>query len=327
MTGAIGNLPTDTAARAALDVVSGEAYASTRSALVEDSRYVREAALNRLRAGGGGGPAAWGQVFGAWGSMDGDGNAARTDTSTTGILMGADTAVAGTGKAGVLAGYSQTRVGVNARASTASSDNYHLGAYGADQLGPLGLRAGVTYAWRDVHMARSVSMAGFSDHLDSHYQTGGVQAFGEAAYQIDLKPVRLEPYAGAAYVNLGDSAFSEFGGAAALSGKVAGADLTFTNLGLRGAADFTVQGAVVTAKLAASWRHVYGRVTSSSTAAFAGSSAFTTYGAPIARDAVAIDAGLDVAVARTVRIGVAYSDQVAAHDRDHGAKANLSWKF
>src|SRR3546814_9920318 len=78
-------------ARDAFDQLSGEIHASTRSALIEDSRFVRQAIWDRLRSTGqdsrGG---AWGQAIGSWGHLGGNGNAARLDRSTGGILMGLD---------------------------------------------------------------------------------------------------------------------------------------------------------------------------------------------------------------------------------------------
>uniref|UniRef100_UPI0016427014 autotransporter outer membrane beta-barrel domain-containing protein n=1 Tax=Mesorhizobium amorphae TaxID=71433 RepID=UPI0016427014 len=85
--------------RAAFEQLSGEVHASGATALINSSQYVRNAANDRVRAAFGDvaaaslpvmayGPdgkdieaattartAAWGQVFGAWSSIDGDGNA------------------------------------------------------------------------------------------------------------------------------------------------------------------------------------------------------------------------------------------------------------
>jgi uncharacterized protein with beta-barrel porin domain len=58
-------------ARAAFDGASGEVHASARTALVEDSRFVREATLTRLQAPAADHPVIWGQGFGDWGSTDG----------------------------------------------------------------------------------------------------------------------------------------------------------------------------------------------------------------------------------------------------------------
>ncbi len=51
------------------------------------------------------------------------------------------------------------------------------------------------------------------------------------------------------------------------------------------------------------------------------------YGAPIARDALLIEAGLDFAIAPKANLGLSYTDQVANGARDHGVKASLGVKF
>ena len=51
---AVVQLPTAVAARGAFDQLSGEILASARTALIEDSRHVREAVTDRLRAAWGG---------------------------------------------------------------------------------------------------------------------------------------------------------------------------------------------------------------------------------------------------------------------------------
>src|SRR5690606_25199490 len=108
-------------------------YASAHSALIEDSRLVRNAAIDRVRsafdtagasyapvfaygpgenpllvAPGHAGPVVWADAFGSWGSTDSDGNAASLDRSTGGFLLGADRLV-GDWRAGILAGYSHSK--------------------------------------------------------------------------------------------------------------------------------------------------------------------------------------------------------------------------
>ena len=63
-------------------------------ALVESSRYLRDAALSRsvgARAPGAGDAAAtgaWVQAIGGSGKLDGDANTARTQSNTSGLLVG-----------------------------------------------------------------------------------------------------------------------------------------------------------------------------------------------------------------------------------------------
>ena len=59
----------------------------------------------------------------------------------------------------------------------------------------------------------------------------------------------------------------------------------------------------------AGWRHAFGDVTPSSVVSFVGGNAFTVTGAPIARDAGVVEAGLNFAVHDNVTAGLTYGGQ------------------
>ncbi len=62
--------------------------------------------------------------------------------------------------------------------------------------------------------------------------------------------------------------------------------------------------------------------------AFAGeASAFTVAGAPIDRDALVAEAGLDWQASEAISLGVAYSGQIGSRAQDHALKGNLVWRF
>ncbi|HBC0644669.1 TPA: S8 family serine peptidase, partial [Serratia marcescens] len=88
-------------ARQAFRQLSGQIHADIASALVNDSRYLREALNGRLRQAEGlasssaikadeGG--AWAQLLGAWDHASGDANATGYQASTYGVLVGLDSA-------------------------------------------------------------------------------------------------------------------------------------------------------------------------------------------------------------------------------------------
>lgn len=338
-------------ARYAFDQLSGEIHASAKSALIEDSRFVRSAVNDRLRAAFDGvgasgsavtyengvprpvaantdGFAVWGQGFGSWGHTSGDGNAARINRSTGGFFVGADAPVFDTWRFGAVAGYSQTSFNAKDRHSSGSSDNYHVGLYGGTAWGDLAFRSGAAYTWHDISTSRSVAFAGFSESLKGDYNAGTAQVFGELAYGFNFGATRFEPFANLAYVNLHTGGFRETGGAAALSNGSSSTDTTFTTLGLRGSTSFDLNGASVTAKGMVGWRHAFDDVTPTSTHRFVGGgNAFTVAGVPVARDAAVIEAGLDFALTPSAVIGVTYGGQFGSGIVDQSFKANFSAKF
>ena len=349
------------AAGAAFDQLSGEVHASTKSALIEDSHFVRDAIDNRIRSafhgvGASSMPvlaygetgtdsratsaighalvpadtsnlAAWGSVFGSWGSFDGNGNAAELSRSVGGFFTGIDGLVAENVRLGIMTGYSHDSFHVDGRGSSGQSDNYHLGIYGGTQTGNLGLRAGVAYTWHDISTGRSVAFPGFADGLTADYHAGTFQAFGEAGYRIDTMVASFEPFANLAYVNLHTDGFTEKGGAAALHADGQTTDTTFTTLGVRASTAFDLGGMKATARGTVGWRHAYGDTTSLATLAFAGGAAFSVAGVPIAKDAAILEAGLDFAVSHNVTLGISYAGQFGSQARDNGAKASLDVSF
>ncbi|MDH7794226.1 MULTISPECIES: autotransporter domain-containing protein [unclassified Beijerinckia] len=346
-------LPTNAVARYAFDQLSGEIHASARTALIEDSRFVRNAANDRLRAAfdsagsstatvvtydAHGRPRAtaantdrfafWGQGFGSWGRTNGDGNAARIERSTGGFLIGADGQLPDTWRIGVLGGYSRTTFNVKDRHSSGASDNYHLGLYGGTQWGDFALRTGMAYTWHDISTSRSVIFPGFVDSLKGNYNAGTTQIFGELGYGIRAGSFAFEPFANLAYVNLHTNSFRETGKAAALTGAGASTSTTFTTLGLRATTSFTLGGTTAALRGMLGWRHAFGGTVPLTTMALAGSgSAFTIGGVPITRDAAVMEAGLDFALSPNAILGVSYGGQFGSGLSVQSVKANFNLKF
>ncbi|MDX8457005.1 autotransporter outer membrane beta-barrel domain-containing protein [Mesorhizobium sp. VK9D] len=347
---AIVVLPTAAAAQDAFDQLSGEIHASAKGMLLEDSRFVRDAATNRIAAAfgdagaaplpvmayGEGGPemaaadtdrfAVWGQAFGAWGNTDSDGNAAAFDRSTGGLLVGADRLV-GDWRVGLIGGYSHSSFHADARNSSGSSDNYHLGLYGGTNWGAIAFRTGAAYSWNGISTKRSVAFNGFADQLSADHDAGTAQVFGELAYKMDANRFHFEPFADLAYVSVHTDGFTEQGGAAALASAGSTTNATFTTLGLRASTDVALGGMSATARGMLGWRHAFGDVTPTSTFALAGGDAFTIAGVPVARDSAVIEAGFDLQMSANATLGLSYVGQFGGHSTDNGAKANLNVRF
>lgn len=345
---AILNLPSDAAARVAFDQLSGEIHASTKSVLLSDSQFVRDAALGRLRsssAGGSGTAVAeaacevattcadlndvtfWTRAFGSWGRWNSDGNAATFWRDTGGFFVGGDLPVMETSRIGLLFGYSRSSFQVSDRNSFGTSDNYHLGLYGGSQWGDLAFRTGFAYTWHTLSSTRSIAFSGFSDTARGSYAAGTAQVFGELGYGLRWEKASFEPFANVAYVGLQTGGFSETGGAAALTSWGSYTDATFTTLGLRASTDFAVGGVDATAKASAGWRHAFGDTTPASTLAFAGGGTFNVLGVPIAQNSAIVEAGLDVRLAPNASVGVSYGGQFGSGALDQSVRGSFSIRF
>lgn len=325
-----------------LDQLSGEAHASIKTALIEDSRFTREAALSRVRAAMdsvaadgqeqvekrvGESLAFWGQGFSSWGRWNGNSNAAALDRSIGGFLLGGDAQIGENSRLGFFGGYDNSSFKVNGRTFSATAETLHLGAYGGTEFGHLGVRVGASYAWHDIDTTRSVAFTGFAENLSGSYTAQTAQIFGEAGYRFDYAVTSLEPFANISYVQLSSDGYSEAGGSAALKAGRQAMDRTFTNIGLRAATETNL--GQFTAKLSAqaAWQHAFGDVTPVVNHAFAGSEDFSVAGIPIARDVLLLNLGASVDLGQNTTLGLAYDGQFGSGFTDQGLKANIALKF
>ena len=315
-------------ARDAFDQLSGEIHGSAHTAMLEDSRFLRSAVNDQMRAAAGKAETSiWGQAFGSRGHWNGNGNAARVSRSIGGFFAGADAPVFDTWRFGAVTGYNHSSFDAKDRNSSGKSDNYHVGLYGGTAWGDLALRTGAAYTLHDISTKRAVAFPGFSENLKGNYRAGTAQVFGELGYGLTADTVTFEPFANLAHVSHHTNGFTEKGGAAALSAGGGTTAATFTTLGLRASTDFTLGGVTATAKGMVGWRHAFGDTDALSTLRFAGGNAFTVAGVPLARDTAVLEAGLDFALTPAATLGVAYSGQFGSGLADQSLKASVNVKF
>ncbi|MFC0242444.1 autotransporter outer membrane beta-barrel domain-containing protein [Rhodopseudomonas telluris] len=325
---AVSALTSDSAARTAFDQVSGEAYASAKTALLDDSRFVREATTQQVQsARRGPDTSVWTRGYGSWATADGNGNATGVRRTTGGVLFGADGDVFDTLRLGLVGGYGYTSVNLDGGRGSVSGDTYSIGAYGGSDLNGITLSFGANHAWHTLTSSRNVVLSGFADRLVADYNARTTQVYGDVGYNIELGRAALQPFAGFAYVNLATSGFTEKGGAAALTSASDTIDAAFTTLGLRAKGGFDVGSTALTANGMVGWRHTLNHVIPTATNAFAGGGAFTVWGVPLAQDVAVFEAGLGTALTPTAAISVNYSGQVGTGVSDQGVRANLRVTF
>ncbi|WP_160113705.1 autotransporter domain-containing protein [Phyllobacterium salinisoli] len=337
-------------ARWSFNATSGEVHASVKGSLVTDAVAVQRVTANRIRAAfanvgaasmsvmayGPDGtlpapgdtlrPAVWSQAYGAWGSREGDGNAAGVSRTTGGILMGAD-ALAGDWRIGLAGGYSRSKTEIDARSSSAEVDAYTVAVYGGRQIGPLGLRFGAAHAWHAIDTSRSIVFADIHETAKASYDARTMQVFGEMGYAVGFGAARFEPFVNLAHVKLSVDGYREKAQSAGLTGAASRDGVTFTSLGLRADTDLPLGERTMRVYGTLGWRHAFGEVTPTATHAFGGGQPFTVSGAPLARDAALVEAGLDFSLARNASFAVSYQGQIASSTREHGFAAKLNLAF
>ncbi|WP_425062091.1 autotransporter outer membrane beta-barrel domain-containing protein [Pyruvatibacter mobilis] len=321
-------------ARAAFDSLSGEIHASAAGLFLQNSRFARTAAGNRVRASfntpeeGAGGAGVWVHGYGNWGDTDGDGNAASMDQTAGGVFFGADAEIFDGWRGGLMAGYGDTSFDVDARTSSADADSYTIGAYAGHQAGATGLHLGASFAVHDVTSRRTVTAGALTNSLTADYSAHTAQLFGELGHGIDTGIARFEPFAGASVIHQYRDDFSETGGAAALRVGSTERTLGVTTLGVR--ADRQVAAADdITTSLNGSlgWAHAYGDLETDTSMQFATGDAFTISGAPLDRDVALIEAGVTVSFGDGISLVASYDGELGDTVKNHGVTARLAVRF
>ena len=359
-----------------LDALSGEIHASTVTAAFEDTGLARQAILDHLSEPvappalgtastmtgayaadlpSGKGPHrapvavslyqprmfdSWGQGFGDWGHVNSDGNAAAISRSTGGFVLGGDVSargfLGGDWRFGVAGGYTNDRITVSQRLSSATFESVFGGAYAGASFGAVQLRTGALYATNSASTTRQVIFPGFADAVSSSNGGSTAQAFGEAGYRIQLSGASfgglafsrasLEPYAGAAAIRIHQNGFTEGGGIAALTGTAKDFNVETTTLGVRG--ELALASLPVTFTSMLGWRHAFGDVVPSVLLAFqGGAQGFSVAGIPIDRDAFVAEAGVNYAVTSALTVGLSYSGQFGQRAYDNAFKGHLNLSF
>ncbi|HEY4074170.1 MAG TPA: autotransporter domain-containing protein [Herbaspirillum sp.] len=338
---------TPQAARTAFDLASGEIHAGMASAAFDDSRAPRTAILDRLRdpsmnlsadlpadfSDSARQPspdahAVWSQVFGDYGRIGGNDNAAAINRSLGGLIIGADLRLADHYRAGIAGGYTKSSLDVDARASSGSIESTFGGVYGGADFGPLRLRTGVLYADNRYETKRSIVFPGFQETARGSYSGSTAQAFAEAGWRMSASDMTIEPFAGLSLIHIYMHAFSETGEAAALQGQSRSYDYQAATTGVR-VASAPLTGPILRGALG--WQHIFGDAAPASVLAFNdaddAATPFSITGAPVVRDSLLVEAGIEWRHARGVSSGIFYAGVIGQDAYTNALQGRLTMEF
>ncbi|MFN4168088.1 MAG: autotransporter domain-containing protein, partial [Pannonibacter phragmitetus] len=334
----------------ALDQLSGEAYASAGTVIQQQSSYLRDAVGARLRQGfaahealasaadaagprrasmgGAHGVTIWAQGHGGWGRAFDGNNAGTISSSLAGFLAGVDAGIGENARAGVVAGFSQSRFDVTSRNSSGDIDNYEVGVYGGARFGGVALKGGASYGLHDVSLDRSIAIRGFSASTQSGYRQEAAQVFGEASYGFSAGQVAIEPFAGLAFVHLAGASAQENGTPAALTVRLEDQNTFYTSLGMRAATQVNIMGRTFTPSVSLGWQHAFGDMAPVAAMRFGSStSPFEVKGVPVARNTALIGLGLSHSFTDRASVQVNYKSQISSKAVENAFSAQMSLKF
>ncbi|MEL4169324.1 MULTISPECIES: autotransporter serine protease [Pseudomonas] len=330
--------PSAAVAQQAFQQLSGEIHPAIGTLLINDSRHLRDAVIDRLRqdalydaaAPTDAGSNAWVKVLGAWGKSDGGNENASSTSSIGGLLAGVDGLVADGTRLGFVTGYSDSSLSMgDGTHSSAKADSYHLGAYLGHEIDALRLTVGGAYAWHRIDVQRDLQFNEVNGREKTKRDARTAQFFTEAAYRLDLEPVALEPFANLAYVHLDSDSFHEKGDAAALRAGDDRRDALLSTLGVRAGHTLALSR---TQQLQLSgtlgWQHNLSDTRSEQDLAFVGGgSTFAVQSVSMDRNAAVVGARAGLAVAKDVQLNLDYNGLLGSRDKNHGVGLTLDWRF
>lgn len=273
----------------------------------------------------------WATGFGDFGSIDGNGNAAKLDRTLGGFVAGVDARVDGAyfnnWRIGVAGGYTSDDLTVRQRQSSGTFETYFGGLYAGAHYGAVDIKLGALGGGTSTDTRRTIAFPGFLDTARSSYSGTMAQGFGEIGYKFGLAHGYVEPLFQGAAIHYDQDGFRESGGPAALLGFSQSYDIQITTLGVK-AESQPFGGLPIVARAFLGWRHAFGDVTPTALLAFeSGSPAFLIGGVPIDRDAVLAQVNLDYRATGNLTFGVGYSAQAGERAYDNAVKGRMEYKF
>lgn len=322
-------LPLDApTAGSAFSQLNGEVHASLKSELLWESRFQREAILDRMHPSAGrhsvqaGDAAFWTSGFLAANTVSGDGNAAGVDGRVGGAIFGADAAISDQWRLGGLFGYSHLSM-----QPQTTAESYHAGLYASGGIGPLDLTGGAIYSRNETSIRRGISFGTFTDRLTADYDSATKQVFADLSWTLEMDDIKLQPFANLAYIHLNTAGFRERGGAAALSAAGGSDAITISTAGIRFSSDLPTDELPVAVTGMLGWQHAAGDLTPSSRLAFSGGTPFMIEGVTMPRDALVVEAGISAKLSKSARMTLTYSGEFADGSQSNAAQANLLVDF
>lgn len=318
-----------------LSQLSAEVHSAERRVALEDTRIVRETALDRINSeansvagtqtstvsAGEKETTSWYRAVGNWGTAKADNRGTEFKTEKQGVLTGIDVAMANGVKLGAM--FTYTRTDINFETLGQSQVKSTGGAvFAGFKTGFANFGIGGSLVGTKMNATRSISIPGLAQSLRSNASGNTYQLFGEAGYDVKVNArTTITPFGRIAYASAKASAFEETGGIAAMSGLDQRYDITTTDLGVRGAVD--AGAAMITGS--AAWQRIGGDRAIGSLLNIDGlNQTAHIYSTALDKNAAALEGRVSFAVSKNVAFALSYGGTVAKRNSSDEARATLT---
>ena len=327
------------AAKRAYDSLSGELHASLQSALLDDTRYLREGINARMLStqglspelgalnADGNGLVFWLRGYGAQATTQGDGNGARVTRDSRGMILGGDLALGEQWRLGAALSLGSSDID-DARQSSADVENQSLALFASGQFSDFNLRLGASRSWHDIDSSRQVDVGALSERNKASYQATTDQLFAELGYRVPLQSLQLEPYIGLTHARFSAGSFREQGGSTALQSQGEKQQLNLSSLGVRASLPLAeVAGLPLSAQGGLSWQHAFGSIRSDSQLVFVGADSYRVSSAAQNRDSALIEGGIAVQLNPSTLLDLTYSGRFSSYQHDDSLRLGITLGF
>lgn len=159
--------------------LSGSWMASVRSAMLEDSRFVREAVLQNAVARQS--PYFWSHAFASAADRVSEGGTPADERDIGGLVLGVARPIAAGWNVGGFFGVQHGDMRRRQAMAGAQIDSTHAGLSLAGRWRDVDLAVGLAHTWHKIRSQRKVAVAGLQDALSGSYRGRTLQVFGEIA--------------------------------------------------------------------------------------------------------------------------------------------------
>jgi len=280
----------------------------------------------------------WGQAFGGSSHLGERDDLAGYHARYSGFLLGADTALNDSWRAGGLFSYTKTTVNNDGDNTGSSADvkSYGLFGYASYQGQPWYLDLSLGAIQHQYDTQREINFSGFNGAAKGQHDGLQYIASAQAGYPIDLGAALahtiLTPIAGLTYSTLRQDSYTETGG----NGAALHLDSTSTtslksDLGAKLERSFATSYGSVVPSAQLTWRHEYHDTRLQSVANYAadtsGATSFTSAGAKPIADTGVLTLGVTLLRSENLSLSAKYTLEAASGYAANTGDVQVRWNF